>query len=194
MQVRLRRIWIVGLCALCACALPCLAQERIFIADPIQSRVEFTLGDVLHTVHGSFRLKSGELHFNPSTGAVEGRIVVDADSGDSGSKGRDTRMKRDILETQKYPEITFTPQAIKGAIAPQGKSQVEADGVMLLHGQSHTMELTLPLIVSGDVVSADVSFEVPYVKWGLKNPSTLFLRVSDKVQINVHMAGRLTER
>ena len=33
--------------------------------------------------------------------------------------------------------------------------------------------------------TAKIHFTIPYVKWGLKNPSTLFLRVSDKVDIDI---------
>jgi len=169
-------------------------QNRIFVADPNQSRVEFTLADVLHTVHGTFHLKSGEIRFDPTTGVAGGQLIVDADSGDSGSKARDRKMKKEILETQDYPEIIFTARQVKGPIAPQGKFQVELDGIMILHGQSHPMEITVPITVNGITVSADIPFEVPYVKWGLKNPSTLFLRVSDKVEINVHIVGRFAER
>src|SRR5438270_2060074 len=160
-------------------AVPAFAQEKVFTADPAQSRVDFTLGDVLHTVHGTFRLKSGTLRFNTTTGVAQGQLVVDAESGDSGNKSRDGKMKKEILETQKYPEIIFTAQKVKGTIAATGKSQVELDGIMMLHGQPHPMQLTVPVEVNGGVVSADVPFEVPYVKWGLKNPSTFLLKVSD---------------
>jgi len=185
--------WLACVLAAFLLAAPAFAQDRVFTADPAQSHVDFTLGDVLHTVHGTFRLKSGRLHFNIATGIADGQLVVDAESGDSGNKSRDGKMKKEILETQKYPEIVFTAQKVKGTIATQGKSQVELDGIMMLHGQPHPMELTVPLDVNGSVVSANVPFEVPYVKWGLKNPSTLFLRVSDKVQINVHMVGKFTQ-
>jgi hypothetical protein len=39
--------------------------------------------------------------------------------------------------------------------------------------------------------SADTTFAVPYEKWGVKNPSTFLLRVSDKVDISVHAVGKL---
>jgi hypothetical protein len=45
--------------------------------------------------------------------------------------------------------------------------------------------------IDGDQVSADLRFVVPYEQWGMKNPSVLFLRVSNKVEITVHAVGRL---
>jgi polyisoprenoid-binding protein YceI len=196
MPFRATSLWIVALFSFFTFtfALPAFGQNRIFVADPNQSRVEFTLGDILHTVHGTFHLKSGNLRFDPTTGVAAGQLTVDADSGDSGNKARDRKMKKEILETQAYPDIVFTPRQVKGAIASRGKSQLELDGIMVLHGQSHPMEIAIPLIVNGDTVSVDIPFEIPYVEWGLKNPSTLFLRVSEKVDINVHVVGRFSER
>ena len=54
------------------------------------------------------------------------------------------------------------------------------------------MALVVPVQVNGSSASALVHFEVPYEKWGLKNPSTLFLRVSNKVEIDVHAVGTIT--
>ena len=173
-------------------AIPCLAEETTFVLDPAQSRVDFTLGDVLHTVHGVFKLKTGTLRFDTATGVAGGELVVDASSGDSGSKSRDKKMKKDILETQKFPDIVFHPQRVKGVVSSRGASQVELDGIMSLHGEDHPMSLTVPLNVSGSSAAAEVRFVVPYVKWGLKNPSTFILRVSDKVDIDVHAVGQFT--
>jgi polyisoprenoid-binding protein YceI len=167
------------------------AQEMVFQLDPAQSRVEFTLGDILHTVHGTFKLKSGTIRFNPATGEASGALVVDAASGNSGNKSRDRRMHQQILEDQKYPEIVFTPQHATGKLASQGTSQMELQGLMSLHGQQHPMTVTMPVQVNRDQASVDVHFIVPYVKWGLKNPSTFILRVSDKVNIDVHAVGHL---
>src|SRR5690348_2123517 len=88
--------------------------------DATQTKVEFTVGDVLHTVHGSFKLKNGSIHFDPATGHASGMLVVDAGSGSSGSGARDRRMQKNILETEKFPEITFTPDRFEGRLSPEG--------------------------------------------------------------------------
>ena len=169
------------------------AQDMVFQLDPAQSHVNFTLGDVLHTVHGTFQLKGGTIRFNPKTGEASGSLVVDATSGNSGNKSRDRRMHRQILEDDKYPEIVFTPQHVAGKLLPQGASQMELQGLMTLHGQQHPMTVDMPVQINHDHASADVHFIVPYVKWGLKNPSTFILRVSDKVNIDVHAVGHLAD-
>ena len=166
-----------------------LAQAQVFQLDPAKSEVDFTLADVLHTVHGSFQLKSGVLRFDTATGVASGELVVDATTGNSGSNARDKKMKREILETDKFPTIVFAPQKIMGTVASSGGSQVQMQGVMTLHGQLHPLTLVIPVQVNGSSASALVHFDVPYEQWGLKNPSTLFLRVSNTVQIDVHAVG-----
>src|SRR5580700_7171236 len=106
------------------CAPRLYAQESVFILDPSKSTVEFTLGASLHTVHGAFKLKNGNIHFDSAKGTASGAIVVDALSGESGNEGRDKKMHQEILETPKFSEIVFAPSRIQGTIAPQGTSQV----------------------------------------------------------------------
>jgi polyisoprenoid-binding protein YceI len=170
------------------------AQESVFTLDPSKSTVEFTLGASLHTVHGTFKLKSGEIHFDPAKGTASGSIVVDALSGESGNESRDKRMHQEILETPKFSEIVFVPSRIQGTIAPQGTSQVAVAGVMKLHGKDHEMTLNFAVQpgTQGQAAVATATFSVPYVKWGLKNPSTFLLRVTDSVDVDVHASGQLT--
>ena len=146
------------------------------------------MGGTLHSVHGSFKLKRGTIRFDPASGKIGGEAVVDATSGESGSEGRDRRMHADILESARYPEIVFTPDRVEGAVARQGASQIEVHGTIRIHGAEH--EVTLPVHVemtqmANGPATATIHFTIPYVKWGLKNPSTLFLRVSDKVVIDI---------
>ena len=167
------------------------AQQKTFELDPAQTKVDFTLDSTLHTVHGDFHLKRGSIQFDDASGQAGGELVVDSASGQSGSDGRDKRMHKDILESPKYSDIVFTPQHIKGTVAADGKSQVDVDGLLTMHGKSRPMTLSLVVQLQGGAGSADGTFTVRYQEWGLKNPSTFVLRVSDKVEIRVHASGRL---
>jgi len=192
-STRIRRL-VAGLAILSALALPfsLAAQERMVALDPTKTTVQFTLGDILHTVHGRFQLKQGSIVFDPSTGKASGTVVVDANSGDSGSSKRDKRMKRDILEADKYPDISFSPtEIVEGKVAPQGNSQVQLRGIFRLHGADHEIVIPVPVAIQGDQLTARMHFVIQYVAWGLKNPSTLFLRVSDKVNIDITATGHL---
>jgi polyisoprenoid-binding protein YceI len=167
------------------------AQESIVQIDSAQTKIEFALGSTLHTVHGKFALKSSEIHFDPSTGKIDGAIVVDATSGESGNGSRDGRMHREILESAKFPEIIFTPMHVTGALAAEGVSKVEVSGRFRLLGQDH--DVTFPMDVKADGKGLQIAthIEIPYVQWGLKNPSNFFLHVADKVAIDIQATGRL---
>jgi polyisoprenoid-binding protein YceI len=167
------------------------AQESVLQIDPAQTKIEFSLSGTMHTVHGKFALKSSALRFEPPTGKIGGAIVVDATSGDSGNSGRDARMHREILESAKFPEIVFTPMQMTGAVAAEGSSKVEVTGRFRLHGQDH--DVTLPIEVKADGKNLQIAthIDIPYVQWGLKNPSNFFLRVSDKVGIDIQATGRM---
>src|ERR1700749_5023097 len=96
-------------------------QQREFQVHPAQSSVKFTLGDVLHTVRGTFKVKHGDLRIDPS-GRMSGEIVVDATSGDSSNGMRDRKMHKEVLESERYPEISFRPDRIEGPSPSSGNS------------------------------------------------------------------------
>lgn len=167
------------------------AQETIVQIDVAQTKIEYSLSGTMHTVHGKFALKSSAIRFDPATGKMDGAIVVDATSGESGNGGRDARMHREILESSKFPEIIFTPLKITGAVAAAGPSRVEVSGQFRLRGQDHDVTLPIDVRADGPNIQLTTHIDVPYVKWGLKNPSNFFLRVSDMVAIDIQAKGRV---
>jgi len=168
---------------------PVLAESVALQFVPAHTKVEFTLADVLHTVHGSFALERGDITFDTATGKSTGEWVVDAASGDSGSGARDRRMHQNVLESGRYPEIVFRPDHLEGKVAPQGVSQVWLHGTFSIHGAGHEITVPVTVDVKDGLYTVTASFAVPYVKWGMKNPSTLFLRVSDHVDITIHASA-----
>ena len=173
-------------------AIPAFAQQTTLELDPARTAVHFTLRTNLHTVHGTFRLKSGKVSFDPLTGKASGLLLVDAASGESGNGGRDAKMHKEVLESHTYPEITFAPLEVKGGIEMQGDSQVQVTGMFTLHGRDHEMVIPVDVRISGSELTLDANFGIPYISWGLKNPSTFILRASDTVQLSVHASGQLT--
>jgi len=169
------------------------AQPINLQVDPTQSSVKYTLGDVLHTVHGTFKVNHGALQLDPAVGKLSGEIVVDAKSGESGSNMRDRKMHKEVLESQQYPEISFRPDRIDGEVTNQGKSSVKVHGIFRIHGVDREITVPAEVDLSPDRWTATVHFTVPYEKWGMKNPSTLFLRVNDSVEIDLTAAGNVTK-
>ncbi|HET7891180.1 MAG TPA: YceI family protein [Candidatus Sulfotelmatobacter sp.] len=192
-SVRWGRRGLAVLALLVACVALSAAQDKSFQLDPAQTTVKFTVGDVLHTVRGTFRLRHGSLEFDPATGKISGEIVVDAQSGDSGSGARDRKMDKEILESSRYPDIAFRPDRVEGPVANRGKSSVRVHGTFSIHGVDHDMTVPAEVEVSEDHWTAAVHFTVPYEKWGMKNPSTLFLRVNNFVDIDLTAAGNVVK-
>jgi polyisoprenoid-binding protein YceI len=161
------------------------AQQSTYEFNPGLTKVEFKLETGLHTVHGEFKLKRGIVRYDPVTGKASGEIVIDATSGDSKSESRDHRMHKGVLESAKYTDIVFVPDRMEGRIAAEGESEVKLHGMMTLLGKEHEMTLPAKVQPSKDGLSISTHFVVPYIEWGLKNPSTFVLRVSHDVQIAI---------
>jgi polyisoprenoid-binding protein YceI len=167
------------------------AQQRTLELDPAKTQIHYMLGGTLHTVHGLFQMRSGVITFDPATGAASGSIIVDAASGNSGTEGRDKKMDKDVLQVERYHDIVFYPKKVIGNVPTQGAAQVQVQGVFRLHGSDHDLTLVIPVQINGREVTANTQFVVPYVEWGLKDPSTLFLRVAKEVQISIATNGTL---
>jgi polyisoprenoid-binding protein YceI len=171
------------------------AQNRSIrvVLDPAQTEIHWKLSG-LHPVHGTFKLKSGEFLFNPKTGTAEGEILVDATTGESGNAARDKRMQDEVLESNRYPAIFYHPTEIKGPFkAGEGTQDLTAEGTFNIHGADHPLELPLKVQITADTATATTRFTVPYVEWGMKNPSRLLRRVSKQVEIEVTAKGTIKQ-
>jgi polyisoprenoid-binding protein YceI len=167
-------------------------SESVLRLDAERTTINFTLGDVLHTVRGTFHLKRGELHLDPISRKLTGEIVIDARSGQSGNGMRDRKMQREILESDRFSEISFRPDRVDGEVTPQGKSAVRVHGIFNIHGTDHELNVPAEVQMAPGYWTAIVHFAVPYVAWGMKNPSTLFLRVSESVDIDITASGTMS--
>lgn len=167
------------------------AQHQTFTVVPDQSKVDFLLGGNTHHVQGVFHVQSGSIEFDPDSGKISGSVIVDAGSGNSGEASRDKKMNTDVLDTAHFAQVTFTPSSYQGTIAPSGDSTIQVAGIFTLHGTPHDLTVPMQIHVEGANLTAKGHFTVPYVKWGLKDPSIFILKVAKEVDIDLTLTGHL---
>ena len=169
------------------------AQQQTFVANPDASEVKMTLKTTREVVNGTFHIQSGSLEFDRSAAKISGSVVVLAGSGKTGNGSRDKKMSKDILEVEQHATVSFEPKSYAGAIAPSGDSTIQATGIFTLLGAPH--EITIPILVhlEGTTATAKAHFVVPYIQWGLKDPSFLFWKADKDVAIDLFLTGRLSQ-
>jgi len=167
------------------------AQHETFNINPDASQVGFTLGGSGHHVQGTFHVQKGSIEFDPSAKKIAGSVVVAAGSGNSGEPSRDKKMNADVLDTAHFAEVTFVPSSYEGALAASGDSTILVAGVFTLHGAAHDLTVPMQIHIDGGSLTAKGHFAVPYVKWGLKDPSIFILKVAKEVDIDLTLSGQV---
>jgi polyisoprenoid-binding protein YceI len=169
---------------------PVAATDITLGIDAAKSTVRYSVESTVHTVHGTFAVKEGSaVNFNPATGKAGGEVAVYATSGDSGNSSRDQRMHKEILETQKYPDFVFRPKQIDGTMVREGACDVKLHGVMQIHGSEHDVTAEVQAELTGGQWKGLAKFDVPYIQWGIKDPSNWLLKVKPTVHVEVEVAG-----
>jgi polyisoprenoid-binding protein YceI len=170
------------------------AQHQTFTVNPDQSKVAFSLGGNTHHVDGNFRVQSGSIDYDRSAPTISGSVVVAAGSGNSGDQGRDKKMNSDVLDVTRFADISFVPKSYQGAIPASGDSTIQVTGVFTLHGTPHDLTVPMQIHIEGTTLTAKTRFTVPYVQWGLKDPSIFILKVAKVVDIDLTLAGSLSPK
>lgn len=187
----MRNSALVAAAAVLVAIAPAAGQADSLTLNPDNTTIAFTLGATLHTVHGTVHLDHGDIVFDPATGAASGEVVVDARSADTDSKGRDTKMHEDVLLSHSHPTIVFRPETFSGAVPSDGEATIEVSGELILLGESHPVTWPVTLRRQADTLSIELEFTIPYVAWGLEDPSKFVLRVDKEVGVEVMSVGTL---
>jgi len=168
------------------------AQHQSFSVNAEASQVAFALGGSGHHVQGTFHVQSGTVDFDRTAGKISGSVVVAAGSGNSGEPARDKKMNSDVLDVTHFAEVSFAPQSYQGAIAASGDSTIQVTGTFTLHGTPHELKVPMQVHIEGANCTARTHFTVPYVMWGLKDPSIFILKVAKEVDIDLALVGRVS--
>ena len=178
--------------ALATVAAPAAAEPVTVTLDPGRTTIRWVLRGFPDTVHGSFQLAGGALSFDTGSGAADGCLRVEARSGDSGNASRDHTMHERILETARFPVVVLRPLRVEGALPAAGEGALRLQARLALHGAWHAVTLPVRVTRTGEHLVADTALTIPYVAWGLTDPSVFIFRAGKSVDLDLHAVGVLT--
>ena len=99
-------------------------------------------------------------------------------------------MKQNVLETTTYPQAIFHPEKVTGSLHTGATQQITVDGTFTIHGKDHPLRLIVSTqMTAAGTLTATTHFVVPYVAWGMRDPSTFVLRVEKQVKVDVTATG-----
>ena len=170
-----------------------LAQHQTFAVNPEASEVKMKLITTHEVVNGNFHVQSGSVEFDRNATKISGKVVVAAGSGKTGNDSRDKKMNKDILKADQYMTVSFSPKAYKGTILASGDSTIQVNGVFTLLGSPHDLTVPMQIHIDGSRATVKAQFVVPYVQWGLKNPSFLIWKAENDVAIDLSLVGDVVD-
>lgn len=167
------------------------AERYRLTLDPERTRIAFTLGATLHTVRGTFAMRSAEVRFDSETGEASGQIVVDARSGDTGIDQRDAVMHEEVLASEEHPRLVLSPERIEGIRREPDALSGTLHGRFEVRGASHPIALAFEGTRDGADARVEAHFTVPWVAWGLPDPSNWLLSVEKTLEVRIETRGAL---
>jgi polyisoprenoid-binding protein YceI len=169
-----------------------LAQHQTFAVNSDASEVKIKLNTTHEVVNGTFHVQSGSINFDRTAFHISGIVIVAAGSGKTGNDSRDKKMNKDILRVDQFATVSFEPKTYTGTIAASGDSTIQVSGVFTLLGTPHELTIPMQIHIDGSKATARAHFIIPYVQWGLKNPSFMFWKAENDVAIDLNLVGQIS--
>ena len=119
------------------------------------------------------------------------RLTVKANSlevtDDVSRKDKDeieSKMKQEVLETSRYPEITFESSAVSPTKLGDTQYAVNLTGNLTLHGVTKSQSVTCQVSLNGDAIRAYGEFTIKQTDFGIRLVSVAggALKVKDEVK------------
>jgi polyisoprenoid-binding protein YceI len=119
------------------------AETRTFKIDPAHTTVQFEIrhffGKVVgqfHDVHGTLEIDIDHPENSSVTATCPSRTV------DTENRTRDSHLRSELFETDKFPEVTFR----SGKVVRTASDQADVTGDLTLHGVIHPIVLHVTLL------------------------------------------------
>jgi polyisoprenoid-binding protein YceI len=170
------------------------AEIKTFRTAPRDTRnlVQFISDAPMEKVVGKTHDVTGTLDLNLAEVAAttSGTFEVDLRTLDTGIGLRNKHMRKDHLETDKFPKATFTLQRFVSAdrptLGPGETANVVAEGELALHGVTKVYQVPVRLTYeqSGQV-TVSAAFVVKLADHQIRRPELLFMRLAEEQNVEV---------
>ena len=161
------------------------------------------LSSLGHSPTFAIRDFDGEIDFSPDDlSATALRLSVRAESLEvmddiksSDRREMESTMNQRVLETTKYPEITFASSGVTTSRLGEGRYQANLNGTLTLHGQSRQITIPTQVTLMGDMLRAGGEWGLSQSNFGIAPVSVAggTLKLKDEVKFSFDIVARKQE-
>ena len=184
----MKRVIVVTLAALLVAVAALAGQSSRLAVEADQVMVTYQAALGAQQLTGVSRALTGGVDEQPG-GGLKIRLSVPVASFESGTAGVDALFAR-TLEAKAFPAISFEGEA--PASRKTGQFTVNVIGTLTVHGVAQRVAVPIKVLRDGKTIFVMAAFPVELGAYGLQAPSIGGVRVSPRVQIEVHALLRPT--
>lgn len=182
---------ILGLC------LQARAEPGRYLITPGDgNRILFESDAPLEKVVGTTQTARGYMEIDPDAAADNARaeVRVDLTTLKTGIDLRDTHMRDNHLETNRFPETVFTLERLTlpaGGLSAGIRTKVDVQGTLDLHGVQKAIapDVHITRIQTGGAerLKIEAAFTVRLADYGIKRPQFLVMKLSEEQRITAEL-------
>lgn len=192
------RTTIVSLCRTMLVALfllPLEVRAQVATQDTAQPTLRVTSGQVSVlcplTIGGSFEARTkaltGQVGMAPASQPLDGDLLVDLQTLETGIGLRDDHLKKKYLEVERG--AGYSQARLRNIRVDKLSGKTPFHAVLMLHGQSKEVAGTADIKPEGDGYRLNASFPVRVSEFGIPEPTYLGVGVKDEVVVRVNLAA-----
>lgn len=110
---------------------------------------------------------------------------VDLNTLDTGIGMRNRHMRDNYLETDKYPITHFTGKITQQADSSDGTRILYAEGDLFIHGIARFKRIKAQVEITPPYWRVHSAFSVRLSDYDIEIPSVMFMKINDKIRLNL---------
>ncbi len=166
-------------------------MERRWDIDPRQSKVSICASSTLHDSRSSGVGLTGRLHGDPDDleSTAGGSLTVPLKKQTFGDRMRDFAMHRHI-DVKRWPDAAFEVAGVE--VLSRDPWRIQVSGEITYRDRKTPLTVEATGSLDDDALRANASFALDLPALGIAPPRLLFMKVGDKVDVDVEIVAKGT--